>query len=328
MSKISIVGGSGFVGTNLCKLLYDKNIDFEILDIKKSLRFPEKWKYVDIRDKNSIKENLTGKIVIHLAAVHRDDVVNKSEYFKTNVEGTKNLVSICTKLDIEKLIFTSTVAVYGFSLPNTDEDGEIKPFNDYGKSKFEAEEILRSWHALSNSSLIIVRPTVIFGPGNRGNVYNLFNQISSNKFIMIGRGLNKKSLAFIDNITDFLFYCLKSQTNYGLYNYSDNPDYDMDSLVKLTKKHLKGEEKNLFRLPYILGILIGYTIDIIGKITKRKFSISSMRVKKFCSSSTFSSKEKAVINFIKPNTLKEGIIITLDSEFISPTPNQEIFYTE
>ena len=81
MSKISIVGGSGFVGTNLCKLLYDKNIDFEILDIKKSLRFPEKWKYVDIRDKNSIKENLTGKIVIHLAAVHRDDVVNKSEYF-------------------------------------------------------------------------------------------------------------------------------------------------------------------------------------------------------------------------------------------------------
>ena len=52
-------------------------------------------------------------------------------------------------------------------------------------------------------SLIIVRPTVIFGEGNRGNVYNLFKQIASNKFLMVGDGNNKKSLAYIGNVVAF-----------------------------------------------------------------------------------------------------------------------------
>ena len=70
---------------------------------------------------------------------------------------------MCKEKAINKIIFTSTVAVYGFAGAGTDESGEIKPFNEYGRSKFEAEEIFRGWQKGQNSSLIIVRPTVIFG---------------------------------------------------------------------------------------------------------------------------------------------------------------------
>ena len=61
--------------------------------------------------------------------------------------------------DVNKIVFTSTVAVYGFAKPGTNENGEINPFNEYGRTKFEAEEKLRSWHLKTGKSLIIVRPT-------------------------------------------------------------------------------------------------------------------------------------------------------------------------
>ena len=80
VKKISIIGGSGFVGTNLSRLLASKQKDFEIIDIKVSNQFPEKCKIADIRDINSLRKAITGDIVVHLAAVHRDDVKDTTEY--------------------------------------------------------------------------------------------------------------------------------------------------------------------------------------------------------------------------------------------------------
>ena len=70
------------------------------------------------------------------------------------------------------------------------ENGTINPFNEYGRTKALAEDVYREWRAKDpeNRSLIIIRPTVVFGEGNRGNVYNLLNQINSGAFAMIGNG--------------------------------------------------------------------------------------------------------------------------------------------
>ena len=69
MYKVSIIGGSGFVGTNLCRSLLKNGIDFEILDIKESIQFPEKFKHADVREKESLRSALSGDIVVNLAAV-------------------------------------------------------------------------------------------------------------------------------------------------------------------------------------------------------------------------------------------------------------------
>ncbi len=145
--KITVIGGSGFVGTNLCQTLADRQIPFEIIDIKQSQRFPEKCKIGDVRDLQSLREAITGDVVVNLAAVHRDDIRDKSEYVRTNVDGADNVAKVCFEKNIRKIVFTSSVAVYGFAEPGTDESGAINPFNEYGKTKYEAEEKLRAWHS-------------------------------------------------------------------------------------------------------------------------------------------------------------------------------------
>lgn len=326
--KITVIGGSGFVGTNLCRQLALKQQDFEIIDLKVSNEFPEKCKIADVRDAETLRNTMTGDVVVNLAAVHRDDVRDMSEYHRTNVDGAENVALVCQEKGIDKIVFTSTVAVYGFAEPGTDEGGAINPFNEYGRTKFEAEEKLRAWHADGNNSLIIVRPTVIFGEGNRGNVFNLLNQIASGKFLMVGKGENKKSMAYIGNIVAFLETCVATEQKYGVYNYVDTPDLTMNELVSQVRAKLKGKIGVGPRLPYWLGLILGYTADLIAKLSGKNLPISSIRVKKFASSTEFKSANFKLDKFKAPFSLNDGINRTLQSEFLSPDPNREIFYTE
>ena len=327
-NKITVIGGSGFVGTNLCRQLSLQQQDFEIIDLKMSNQFPEKCKIADVRDAETLRNTITGDVVVNLAAVHRDDVRDKNEYQLTNVDGAENVALVCEEKGIDKIIFTSTVAVYGFAKPGTDESGEINPFNEYGRTKFAAEEKLRIWHANGNNALIIVRPTVIFGEGNRGNVFNLLNQIASGKFLMVGKGENKKSMAYIGNIVAFLESCVATEQKYGVYNYVDTPDLTMNELVSQVRAELNGKEGVGPRLPYWLGIILGYTADLVAKLSGKNLPVSSIRVKKFASSTEFKTAKADLDNFVAPFNLSDGVQRTLQSEFISPDSNREIFFTE
>ena len=326
--KITVIGGSGFVGTNLCRQLSLKQQDFEIIDLKMSNQFPEKCKIADVRNADTLRETITGDLVVNLAAVHRDDVRDKSEYRRTNVEGAENVALVCEEKSIKKIVFTSTVAVYGFAEPGTDETRMINPFNEYGRTKFDAEEKLRAWQTKGHNSLIIVRPTVVFGEGNRGNVYNLFNQIASGKFLMVGEGHNKKSMAYIGNLVAFLETCISTGQKYGVYNYVDTPDLTMNELVSQVRAKLRAKDGVGLRLPYWLGMLLGYTVDVISFFVRKSLPVSSIRVKKFVSSTEFKSAKRNLDNFDAPFSLTVGVQRTLQSEFIAPDPNREIFYTE
>ena len=316
------------MGTNLCRQLALKQQDFEIIDLKISNQFPEKCKIADVRDVESLRETITGDVVVNLAAVHRDDVRDKTEYQHTNVDGAENIALVCEEKAIDKIVFTSSVAVYGFAAPGTDESGPIDPFNEYGRTKFDAEEKLRDWHANGDKSLIIVRPTVIFGEGNRGNFFNLLNQIASGKFLMVGKGENKKSMAYIGNIVAFLETCIATDQKYGIYNYVDTPDLTMNELVSQVRARLKGKTGVGPRLPYWLGLILGYTADVVAKISSKNLPVSSIRVKKFASSTEFKSAKASLDDFQAPLLLIDGVESTLQSEFISPDSNREIFFTE
>jgi NAD dependent epimerase/dehydratase family enzyme len=229
---------------------------------------------------------------------------------------------------INKIIFTSTVAVYGFAEPGTDESGAINPFNEYGRTKFEAEEKLRVWQNKGENSLIIVRPTVIFGEGNRGNVFNLLNQIASGKFLMLGKGENKKSMAYIGNVVAFLEACIETNQKYGLYNYVDTPDLTMNELVSQVRNTIKGKNGVGPRLPYWLGIVLGYTADAISLLTRKNLPVSSIRVKKFVLSTEFRTVKAKLDDFEAPFQLGVGLQRTLHSEFITADPNRGVFFTE
>lgn len=326
--RVTVIGGSGFVGTNLCRVLAVNDISFNIIDVVKSRAFPDKTLLTDIRDQVRLLEAECGETIVHLAAVHRDDVRDKSLYHDVNVTGTQNVTLLAKKNDVKTLIFTSSVAVYGFAPPETDETAACSPFNAYGATKLQAEEVLHEWRKDSEqNALMIVRPTVIFGEGNRGNVYNLLNQIASGRFVMIGNGNNRKSMAYVKNVANFLSFLIRNPKKNETVNYVDKPDMMMNELVTLVRSRLLQRAGVGPRLPYLFGLLIGYLADILARILGRTLPVSSIRIKKFCSDSSFSTK-KADLGFEAPFSLEEGIANTLKSEFIEPDENREIFFTE
>ena len=326
---IAVIGGSGFIGTRLCKRLLEKGVKFKILDIKESKSYPQFCTFADVRNKESLRKALKDcKVIYNLAAVHRDDVNPKSLYYETNVDGARNVCEVADELDINKIIFTSSVAVYGFAPPGTDERGSVNYFHDYGKSKYEAELVYKKWfnYDSENRTLIIVRPTVVFGEGNRGNVYNLLKQIVNGKFIMVGKGNNIKSMAYVENVAAFLEYCINFSHGFHLYNYVDKPDLDMNTLVKYVYKILGKDPKIRIRLPYWLGISIGKMFDFISLLTRKKFTINSLRIKKFCSTTSFNTSISKT-GFVPPVSLLEGLERTIKYEFIDKKI-EEVFYTE
>ena len=209
---VNIIGGSGFIGSKLAyRLNSNKNYSFKIIDKVLGTNFPEKTSVADIRYPDELSNLMPAdSIIVNLAAEHKDDVSPTTLYDEVNVGGSRNLCEIARLASINTIIFTSSVAVYGFALLGTNESGAITPFNDYGRTKWEAEQVYKQWQAEDpqNRTLVIVRPTVVFGERNRGNVFNLLRQIASGKFVMVGDGLNRKSMAYVENVAAFLEYSL------------------------------------------------------------------------------------------------------------------------
>lgn len=326
---ISIVGGSGFIGTRLCRRFAGNSVPFVIVDKAVSATFPEKTVIADVRESAALEQSIEGNVIINLAAEHRDDVTPRSLYDQVNVGGAENLCAEAERKGIEKIIFTSSVAVYGFAPEETDERGEINYFNDYGRTKYEAEQIFKAWQAKApeRRSLVIVRPTVVFGERNRGNVYNLLRQIASGRFLMIGDGHNVKSMAYVENVAAFLEHALSFGPGTHLYNYIDKPDFDMNKLVKKVYTALGKKEKINFRIPYSVGYALGRVFDLVAMLTGKKFPISSIRVKKFCANSSFETSVAAT-GFVPPVSLEEGLLRTIRYEFVEEHKEDQLFYSE
>jgi len=328
--NIVVVGGSGFIGTRLCHRINSSlSADFEIIDKDPSRSFPHRAKQVNICQLDHLQLSIkNASAIVNLAAEHRDDVRPISLYDRVNVHGAKNICQIAREKNINKIIFTSSVAVYGFAEPGTNEMGKISPFNDYGRTKWEAEQVYLSWQAEDPiRTLVIIRPTVVFGERNRGNVFNLLKQIASGKFAMIGDGLNRKSMAYVENVAAFIEYSLGFGPGAHIYNYIDKPDFSMNALVSRVHKLLGRSTKVGLRVPFSIGLLVGMGFDLIAKLTNKKFSISAIRVKKFCANSVYESAVEST-GFIPPVPLMEAIERTVRYEFIESHRAEQVFYSE
>jgi nucleoside-diphosphate-sugar epimerase len=329
MKRIAIIGGSGFVGTRLIELLKQS---YHLLNVDKrpSVFFPEITVIANVLDKKQLSEYLHDiDLVVLLAAEHRDDVSPTSLYYDVNVEGMKNVLAVMKNNGIKRIVFTSSVAVYGLNKENPNESHPTDPFNHYGKSKWQAEQVLQEWYQLHPDwNINILRPTVIFGERNRGNVYNLLKQISSGKFMMVGNGNNKKSMAYVGNIVAFIHFLIENkQEGYNVYNYIDKPDLTMNELVshvgKVLKKHIPS-----IHLPYALGMLGGYGFDFLAWLTHKKLTISSVRIKKFNATTQFDATKALSTGFQPPYSLEEGLARTLEFEFIHDASEGFVFYSE
>ena len=282
-----LIGGSGFIGQHFRKVLQDDII--VNLDINEGVNNDE-FHFCDINEEIKLSLDLSGYeaiTVVHLAAVHFDF---QRSYYKTNITGTKNVLEWISKQPtVTNYVFFSSVATYGETIQEKNESDDQNPINDYGKSKLEAERIIIPWTEKNpNVKVTIVRPAVVFGEYNFGNVYNFLKQIQSRLFAIVGDGKNIKSIAYAPNLVNSVLYAVNNiSSRLFIYNYCDYPQLSIEQQSEILSK--LSDKRKPIKIPLLLTKLITLPIDFLQGILKRDLKINSMRVKKFTVPTYFNS---------------------------------------
>lgn len=317
--RILITGIAGTIGRSLARQCLVRGIGVTGLDRRAVELEGGETRQADILEFPRLREAARGAAaVVHLAAEHRDDVRPVRLYHEVNVEGTRNVLRAASEVGCRRVIFTSTVAVYPLDVPCPAEDHPLAPFNAYGRSKAEAEQLVRAWAAEDpQRCAVIVRPCVVFGEGNRGNVYNLLRQIHEGRFVMVGSGRNRKSMAYVGNVAAFLHWCLHLPPGLHVFNYADKPDLTTEELVRLARRVMgrEGDWWGRLRLPYAVALPLGWMADAVAAVTGRPLPISSIRIRKFCAETTVNTERLERSGFVRPYGLIEALERTIRYEF-------------
>ena len=315
---ILLTGDSGFIGSVLARELFRSGSIVHGIDRSPEEKFPSKYKktFGDILDRGALLQATKGAdCVIHLAAEHKDYGVTSDEYFRVNELGTINVLECAGQSDIRKFIFFSSVAVYGDESTHR-EDAVPRPNNDYGRSKLAAERAVHRWVAeYPRRQAIIIRPTVVFGPSSRANIYRLISSVTEQKFVWIGSGKQVKSIAYVENLVDAtLFLLTKMKPGVEIYNYSDYPQMTMKDLVSLIAR-CAGVPEPRVSIPFALALPAAKMLDFAGWLTKKNFSVTSHRIIKFNTATIYSSDKLRSIGFNPKFTIEEGMRKNIDWYF-------------
>lgn len=308
MSKILITGGSGFIGRYFVEKF--PNHDVVLFDIREpDYRSHARYVQGDIRSELDVDAAMQGvELVIHLAAMHHDFGIADEEYFDTNTKGALVIAKAAKKHGVKKIINFSTVAVYG-NLGNpgpTSEETPPSPQSAYGKSKLEAETIFKDWATETNGNLVIVRSTVVFGAWNLANVLNLIKAIDTGVYVHVGDGNSIKALAYVENIVDAALFALsKDEIGICLFNYVDTPSLTNREIANMQASMLG--KKIQIHVPLWFAILMAIPFDLAIALTGKNMSISSKRVKKFCTQTNHGASKIREMGFQPRVSMQDGM---------------------
>ena len=276
MSLILITGASGFVGKNL-NLYLSKQDQYRLHTL--SLR--GNWN-------RHIEGNIT--CFIHLSGKAHDlkNVSQPEEYYQVNFELTKQLYDAFLKSEAKKFIFISTVKAVADHLdePLT-EDHEPNPQTHYGKSKLMAEEYIRKQVLPEGKSFYILRPCMIHGPGNKGNLNLLYQFVNKGIPYPLAAFENKRSFLSVANLCFIIKELIeRNDIPTGVYNVADDEALSTNQLVSLLAEALN-KRPLLLQLPakfISFAARIGDFLKLplnterLGKLTEN-YVVSNQKIK-------------------------------------------------
>ncbi|MFQ6601604.1 NAD-dependent epimerase/dehydratase family protein [Flavobacterium sp. C3NV] len=296
MKKIAITGATGFVGTNL----------------EKYLKRSYKVRTLSVRYVHDQIFNITDDIIIHLAGKAHDlkKVSNPQEYYESNFELTKQLFDafIVSKADV--FIFMSTVKAVADKIDGvlTEEDLP-NPQTHYGIAKRQAEEYILGKEISKEKRVFIIRPCMIHGPGNKGNLNLLYNVVKKRIPYPLAAFQNERSFLGIDNFNFMILKILENKNiASGVYNFADDEVLSTNELVQIISETLN--KKNL-SLAIPKSIING--IAKFGDLVK--FPLNSETIQKLTENYRVSNQNiKNAIGVDKlPNTAQQGLEQTIKS---------------
>lgn len=306
MKSLLLTGASGFVGSNLYDALHQ---DFEIngLDITKSGKIPVErvfgWDELDLLPEFDA--------IIHLAGKAHDtsDTTNEKEYFDVNLGLTKKIFNHFLDSTAAKFIFFSSVKAVADSVDEILTEYTVpNPKTAYGRSKLEAEQYILSKSLPAHKSVYILRPCMIHGPGNKGNLNLLYKVVKKGIPWPLGAFENRRSFASIGNVSNVVRRLVEEHVPSGIYQLGDDESLSTNELVTLIAESLD-KKPSIWNLPKGLIVSLAEIGDLLH------LPLNSERLKKLTESYVVSNKriKDALAIDRLPISSVEGLKQTLKS---------------
>jgi nucleoside-diphosphate-sugar epimerase len=285
--KTLITGSTGFIGKHLVKTLVEQGRDVRCLVRKTSdTQYLEKLGvelfYGDLLNKDSLKNIVKGvNIVHHLAGEVYSP--RSSDYYKINVDGTKNLLEVCLPRHIKRFIFLSSIQAAGPSQKQgilLNERSPCKPITSYGISKLEAEKLICKKYNASAFPSVIIRAPMVYGPGSlKCRSAALFQRINKGSFRLIGKNDHLISTCYIDNLIHGILLAETHKNAVGkTYFIADQKTHTLLQMSNTIAQELM-VKLPIGRVPVSVAYLITMILLIPNKIFNfsRLFSWDTMR---------------------------------------------------
>ncbi|MFT3857452.1 MAG: NAD(P)-dependent oxidoreductase [Aquabacterium sp.] len=302
MKTAVIFGGTGFIGLHFAQhLLHAAGFERVVLaDIKPPERHvahvfvkPDiasgRVRYVECDVRKPIRRDLVSEgpvtFIANFAAVHREPGHEPWEYFETNIPGARNVCEYAEAVGCDDILFTSSISPYGPTEKSKSEASIPTPETAYGSSKLAAELIHAAWRdrGLSRRRLLVVRPGVVFGPGEGGNVSRLVKTLAKGFFVYAGNQGTRKAGLYVKELCNAMWWMheLMGRREPGLMtvNMTMNPGPSMQEYVETVQK-VSGKNAFVPSIPVWALMTAARCIELVTTVLQIPSSINTVRVRK------------------------------------------------
>ena len=328
-----VTGGSGFIGQHLVRRLIQERYQVRVLvrssSIRPSLRsaIPSvvEWVEGDIRDAAKLKEATAGADVIFQLAGRTHALSESAEddaaYHAVNVEGTRNVLEAAIAGGIQRVIFFSTVKVFGEETSEClDETALTRPLTAYGRTKLEAETLVREYARTTGGLGVSLRLPLVYGPGVKGNIYRMIWAIDHHLFPPFPDLPNRRSLVHVANVVQAAVLAASCTPTSSCYIVTDRLPYSTRSLYEMICRALRKQVPR-WQMPLAVLGMFGRLGDLAGRITKRRFPIDSESLDKLVGSAWYSSQRISRELRYAPTIDFEGALPELIAQYRNHCPS-------
>jgi nucleoside-diphosphate-sugar epimerase len=314
--NILLTGATGFLGSRLATALQSKTDVRLTVTLRRTVEIDADH-IIEVQGLDTSTDWSPAlayqQVVIHAAArAHntKDDVVDPlTEYRRVNVDGTINLARQAAAAGVKRFIFISSIKVNG------EQTQPVKPFtaddipspeDDYGISKAEAEVALQQVADKTGMEVVIIRPPLIYGPGVKGNFFNLIKVVQKGIPLPLGVVNNQRSLVAIDNLVDLIITCIDHPSAANqVFLASDGQDLSTTELLKGVAVAM-GKPSRLIPVPMSLLMLVA---SLLGKRAVAQRLLGSLQVD--------ISKARDLLGWEPPISVQEGLRRCFEKQYKS-----------
>jgi nucleoside-diphosphate-sugar epimerase len=328
MKSIVIFGGTGFIGTHLTQMLLNINAAEKIylIDLKEPSDRPyAEQLQIALRTGRVIYLNhdvrkpipadlLPGhtELIFNLAAVHREPGHKPHEYFETNLLGAENVCAWAAATACNTVVFTSSISPYGPCEEKKTEASLPVPETAYGSSKLAAEKIHMMWQSGGEGrQLLVLRPGVVFGPGEGGNVTRLVRSLVKGYFVYMGNRSTIKAAGYVKELCLVALFGLESLQKTGapslVLNFTMDPAPTVEQMVD-TIQQVTGKSRMVLNMPRPLLLGLSYTASAVAGAFGISTPINPVRVRKLFRSNNIVAEQLRTLNYNYTYSLEDAFI--------------------